>query len=156
MELQRFVSFVVGSFAFVGLIACSSTPKENSTTAAAPSPAPAPSASSQPADSTSKKEVPAPVRKETVTISGRVLTGEGIADIPVKDVKVMLISSENLVMREGKTNASGVFSLSGKIKPGEYRVKVMSSSYRGEEKFQVDGYDVTDLSIVVKGPPSKR
>jgi hypothetical protein len=152
MSSQRFVFSVLTSLTLLGMMACSSAPKENPTAAVASAPA----SSGQPADATLKKEVPAPARKEIITISGLVLTGEGIADIPVKDVKVMLISSENLVMREGKTNASGAFSLSGKIKPGEYRIKVMSSTYRGEEKFQVDGYDVTDLSVVVKGPPAKR
>jgi hypothetical protein len=95
--------------------------------------------------------VPVVKRKERITrIRGSVVRKEGIADVPLKNVRLELIAGDGKPLEKVATDIYGEFSLSGVFKNGNYVLRVASEKYGGELSFKVEDYEVDHLVVQAK------
>lgn len=91
-------------------------------------------------------------RKERLTeISGKVfLQREGQLPIVMNKAKMILINPKNEAMQEFTTSAGGEFKIHAVLPNGMYSIKINSTEYSGETKFEVKNYNMKNIDVFVK------
>jgi hypothetical protein len=98
--------------------------------------------------------VPLAIRKEKATqIDGKVLLGEGIAGVPIKNQKVALYSPEGKLLSEVTSGNAGEFRIKSAIRNGSYVLKVVSDSYSGEVPITIKDYTLENVVLKVSANP---
>jgi|GEM_PF-2094146 len=96
--------------------------------------------------------IPIVKRKEKATqIDGVVLTGEGVAATPVKNLSVTFYDAKKKVLKNIFTDEDGRFSFSTQLKNGEYLAKITDDKYAGQTTIDVNSYKPE--AIVIKALP---
>ncbi len=94
--------------------------------------------------------VPLIKRKEKSSrITGRVLQGEGISQIPLRNLRLGLFAREGSMIQEATTDNSGNFVFVGVFHNGQYRIQILSTKYVAEQSFDLTSYAVDNLVLRV-------
>ncbi|MES2854363.1 MAG: carboxypeptidase-like regulatory domain-containing protein [Bdellovibrionota bacterium] len=82
------------------------------------------------------------------SVSGMVISKDGIVDAPLKFAALGLYNANDKLVAKAKTDATGKYRMTAKLPNGLYRLKLISGKHVGSTVVPVNGYKISNADLI--------